>query len=175
MTARGVSNGKAGRPGDSRCTPESVWKPVLRAIEYPWFDLDPCTNSFATVPSAFSYSLERGEDGLEMPWKGQVWVNPPFSDISPWAKKAVRSISHAEAVWVLTPGDSSTRWWQHLAEHASFVVMWKNRPHFPRPGHPKGSPPGPIHVFCITGAEQPYGTWANSLQREGHTVMTPWG
>jgi len=43
-------------------------------------DLDPCSEAFfnATVKATTYYSfLERGEDGLVLPWYGNVFLNPP--------------------------------------------------------------------------------------------------
>jgi hypothetical protein len=37
------------------------------------------------IPAAGHYCL--ADDGLEQPWRGLVWCNPPFSDPLPWARR----------------------------------------------------------------------------------------
>lgn len=52
-----------------------------------------------------------GYNGLAYDWTGErVWVNPPYSDPGPWARKA--AVSDALTV-ALLPVDPSTQWWQH--------------------------------------------------------------
>lgn len=55
-------------------------------------DLDPASCAVAndTVKAARFYSLEAGEDGLSLPWRGRVFLNPP----SPPRRWWQRSIEH---------------------------------------------------------------------------------
>ena len=51
------------------------------------FDLDP-----ASPPGGVDYIpaarfLTKADDGLNAEWAGKVWLNPPFSEMSPWARK----------------------------------------------------------------------------------------
>ena len=55
-------------------------KPVVDALGP--FDLDPCA---APEPrpwptAARHYDITKGQDGLMLPWKGFIWLNPPFGD-----------------------------------------------------------------------------------------------
>src|SRR5689334_4639149 len=47
-------------------------------------DLDPasCAKAQRTVKATKYYSLERGENGLMLPWPGRLWVNPPYCKVS---------------------------------------------------------------------------------------------
>jgi phage N-6-adenine-methyltransferase len=50
------------------------------------FDLDVAHPDCKTnVPATKVYTKE--DDGLNKPWFGNVWMNPPFSNTSPWAYK----------------------------------------------------------------------------------------
>lgn len=57
-------------------------------------DLDPCSESKfqETVKAATYYSLlERGQNGLELPWTGRVLVNPPGGLIREFWRKLIDS------------------------------------------------------------------------------------
>ena len=41
------------------------------------FDLDPCGAPGHTLAER-TYQIDDGEDGLELPWEGRVWLNPPY-------------------------------------------------------------------------------------------------
>lgn len=51
-------------------------------------DLDPCAGSDTSIGS-INYRLEDGDDGLEAPWFGTVFVNPPFTQKGDWLNKAL--------------------------------------------------------------------------------------
>jgi hypothetical protein len=61
------------------------------------FDLDPCSpvGGGDAVPAARRYT--RDDDGLALPWYGFVWVNPPFSQSTPWAD---RFLEHRNGLWL---------------------------------------------------------------------------
>lgn len=92
---------------DSWCTP--AWLTAL----LPHVDLDPCSNARSTVRARRTYDLVRGEDGLALPWFGMVFVNPPYSDVLPWAWK-LQDERELRSAGYLVNADSSTRWWHAL-------------------------------------------------------------
>ncbi len=52
------------------------------------FDLDPCSpNNLPWKTANKFYSLENGENGLELPWNGRIWLNPPYSNWVPFLKR----------------------------------------------------------------------------------------
>ena len=66
--------------------------------------LDPCP---ARLPG------ERIESGLWMPWRGRVYVNPPYGRaIGPWIRKAMTE--PVSEVILLVPARTDTAWFQSL-------------------------------------------------------------
>lgn len=97
------------------------------------------------------YSKE--QDGLSLQWWGNVWCNPPWSDIEPWVVKAwleTMSSSAVLSVAMLLPGDRRHRpWWQRHVEpyrdrrqmRAGVALETHDPPTRPAYGHP-GNPRG---------------------------------
>jgi hypothetical protein len=86
------------------------------------FDLDPAHPGEATpwcsVPAREVYS----SGGLERPWRGFVWMNPPFgprNGLVPWLAKFM---AHGDGV-ALTPDRTSAPWWQEYAPQADRVLF----------------------------------------------------
>jgi hypothetical protein len=81
-------------------------------------DLVPASCELAnrTVKAARYYTKE--DNGLALPWYGNVWLNPPYtqvggkSSIKPWIRKAIES--EANQIILLVPNDASARWFEWL-------------------------------------------------------------
>lgn len=54
-------------------------------------DLDPCSNAASAVRALVDYRLDRGQDGLALPWRASLtYVNPPYGrEVNRWVCKAV--------------------------------------------------------------------------------------
>lgn len=65
-----------GRGGNARRETRWLTPPAIPAA-LGAFDLDPCGAPGHEL-AARTYLLERGEDGLRLPWSGRVWLNPPY-------------------------------------------------------------------------------------------------
>lgn len=97
----------------------------------------------------------REQDGLKQEWIGNVWCNPPYSDIGAWVRKAWSEWN--ERFWLysivmLLPANRTEQgWWQDLVEpelrarRDDFRVEFlRGRPRFDRPNAtvgPKGDRP----------------------------------
>lgn len=117
--ATDVDDKPHGWTSDKWATP---W-PVLRDLEakYGAFDLDPCCEPHTAKAPTF-YTIE--DNGLAKPWFGNVYVNPPFSDVRPWCERAIEATSTSEAklVVMLLPCATDTGWfhevvWPHAELH----------------------------------------------------------
>lgn len=54
------------------------------------FELDVCAppGGIPWIPARRHFTQE--DDGLAQPWRGMVWMNPPFSAPDPWVKRFIR-------------------------------------------------------------------------------------
>lgn len=93
------------KKNDCLQTPEWVWKPLGK------IDLDPCAGEHTRIGAA-NYALERGEDGLSLPWSGFVFCNPPFSQKEIWTEKM---LAHGNGL-LLLPERGSAPWFGPLAK-----------------------------------------------------------
>jgi hypothetical protein len=117
----------------------------------PRVTLDPCSNPFSTVqagrhiqledlsvgkPDKRSGTREQG-DGLAESWKNRsVFVNPPYSNIMPWARKAYE----AKAFIFLVNNVTTTKWYHELVRNGgSYKFEFAKRIKFDPPPRIKPS------------------------------------
>jgi len=109
------------------------------------FDLDPCAGPETEI-AATNWSIQRGQDGLDREWFGDVWVNPPFSEKGRWLDKAVAEYEagRADRVFVVTPDSTDVKSWFHgtIVPHATYVWFSEGRISYvdPETGEPSGHP-----------------------------------
>lgn len=131
---------------DSWCTPQ--WLCDL----LPLVDLDPCSNPRSRVRARRHIMLEStimvplssgpdGEivsgDGLGAVWEGSIFINPPYSNIKPWAEMLGYWVGRKRVAGagVLVNADSSTRWWASLVDELPLRFDFNKRIQFePPPG-----------------------------------------
>jgi len=99
---------------DCQGTPPELARDLKTAIGGR-FDVDPCSGA-EPEPIAHTRYTE-ADDGLaaDSPWFGTVFVNPPYSDAEPWARKAVQAVQDRDAdlVAMLLPSYSASSGWFH--------------------------------------------------------------
>lgn len=92
------------------------------------------------------------EDGLKQPWFGRTWVNPPFSGLEPWLKKAwseMRRLQGPALIAMLLPANRTEQpFWQEQVEpfrdgREDDAVLLRThqlpgRIQFGNPGNPEG-------------------------------------
>jgi phage N-6-adenine-methyltransferase len=120
---------------DDRRTPPDLLAECSELVGVAAFDLDVAASHDNAIADAY-YTVDRS--GLEHPWFGHVWCNPPYSDIRPWVEKAWER--EADTVTMLLPANRTEQaWWQDLIEPkrrtdelATFFLRGRRR--FDRPG-----------------------------------------
>lgn len=150
------------RETDERYTPEWLFRALGET-----FDLDPASpvDGGDCVPAR--RKLTRLDDGLTAAWDGFVWLNPPFSNATPWAR---RFLSHHDGIW-LGP-IANAEWFNTLANASS--ALWLMRDFaFTHPTHSgkRSSMPlgmvglGPRAAASIERAASTLGPQAGAIAR----------
>jgi hypothetical protein len=61
--------------------------------------------------------FDKQSDGLSQKWFGNVWMNPPYSNPTPWVEKFV---SHGQGIALLPV--TTGRWWDSMWNNADAIV-----------------------------------------------------
>lgn len=149
------------RASDEWTTPQ--WLVDQYAAEFGPFDLDPAaTAGDAKAPVFYT----REDDGLSQPWKGKVWVNPPYSAVGHWVAKAAAEVAagNAECAVCLVPARVDARWFRAAQETASVIRVLPQRVKF---GSATDSAPFPsaIIVFGANGRHGSTAKWCAQCRR----------
>jgi hypothetical protein len=98
-------------------------------------------------------TLTVDDDGLSVPWRGQVFVNPPYGRaLKLWVRKCAGEAAAGAVVIGLVPARPDTRWWHdHIAGHAD-VFMLRGRLQFDDGGQ---SAPFPSAVVVWSASQVP--------------------
>jgi DNA N-6-adenine-methyltransferase (Dam) len=125
-----IRNGAFSSETDLHLTPREVLDPVVEVLGK--IDLDPCAEAHgdrANVPARDHYTGK--DDGLSKPWKGRVYMNPPYGlEIQEWVAALVnfhKSGNVPEAI-ALVAARTDTIWFKLLDEYP--VCFWTGRLHF---------------------------------------------
>lgn len=70
------------------------------------------------------YPVDLVSDGLAIEWDGRVWLNPPWDDPLPWARKMAR---HGEGLMLVSAKSTDTKWAQVILAHAHAVLFFQGR------------------------------------------------
>lgn len=107
-------------------------------------DIDPASNPTAqrTVRATTYYTAET--NGLDKPWSGKVWMNPPYSnpEVQQFAEKVIsefRSGNISEAI-VLTNNSADTGWHRAMQDACTRYCTTTGRIRFESPTRQGNSP-----------------------------------
>ena len=83
------------------------------------FDFDPCP-------------LEPKFNGLEIDWKGNIFVNPPYSQVGKWLKKAYQELEkgNSKIIVFLVFANTDTEWFHKYVYHKAELRFLKGRVKF---------------------------------------------
>ena len=104
------------------------------------FDLDPCSPGPGHwVPAKKIYT--KADDGLSQPWRGFVFMNPPFGGRRghvPWLKRFLEHHNGIAIVRAYTSAD----WFHDYAVKAPFMIFPRGKTKFIRADGTVGKAPG---------------------------------
>lgn len=115
----------------------------------PKIDLDPCSHPQSHVVASNTYDIRNGQDGLELPWHGTVFCNPPYSRTGKWLKKCRMHDGTTIALVPANPGDGP--WMKEVWPYATAIGFIQNRVEFRDPRNDKHSKRGRGHALVVWG------------------------
>jgi phage N-6-adenine-methyltransferase len=84
------------------------------------FTLDVCSTPRLAKCRKF-YTLK--QDGLKQEWVGVCWMNPPYSALSKWVRKACEAAKNGAVVVALLPMFTDAVWFHDFAPHATIKLL----------------------------------------------------
>lgn len=89
--------------------------------EYGDYDIDAAASKENAVCEKF-YSKET--NCLKRWWGSNkhIWLNPPYSNITPFVKKAIEQMEHSNQIDMLLPCDTSTGWFYEAQQRAAEII-----------------------------------------------------
>ena len=91
----------------------------------PAYIIEASSKTMGTIDPATYFTID--DDGLSKEWRGNIWLNPPYSGklIEKFADKLLTS-DFAQAI-VLVNNATDTKWFTKLADKADAIVFPKGR------------------------------------------------
>lgn len=119
---------------DHWSTPKGVYNELDKRFN---FNDDPCP-----------LNNNDGIDGLQRSWGKSTFVNPPYSRLRDWCKKAYEESQKGKVVVMLIPSRTDTRAWHDYCMKADEIIFIKGRLKF---GNAKNSAPFPSAIIIFDG------------------------
>jgi hypothetical protein len=98
------------------------------------FDLDPCAAPEPRPWATAARHIALPEDGLEAPWHGRVWLNPPYDQLAfAWL---ARLADHGQGIALMFARTETRGFFATVWQRASALLFLEGRLHF---HHPDGT------------------------------------
>lgn len=115
-------------------------------------DLDPASSDVAQISVRSSRYFTAKDDGLDRPWSGRVWLNPPYSRgiLAAFVSKLLQDLGDVSEAIVLVNNATDARWFHDLLSACHALCLPPGRIRFESPN---GSPHPPRNgqVFFYYG------------------------
>jgi hypothetical protein len=106
---------------DEWLTPRWILEPLGQ------FDLDPAAPTVQPWPTA-RIRYDKPIDGLKQPWKGRIWLNPPFG--REWPKWVAKLADHGNGIALLAARTETRDFFDLVWDKADAICFIRSRPHF---------------------------------------------
>jgi ParB family chromosome partitioning protein len=107
-------------------------------------DFDPASSPLANQTVQAEHFLCLEQDGLKHPWRGRVWLNPPYAQpaIARFSEKLVEEVNsgRVQQAIALTHNYTDTGWFHTLARSADAICFTRGRIGFLSPEGKRASP-----------------------------------
>jgi transcriptional regulator with XRE-family HTH domain len=116
---------------DSRFTPPDFMAAIYAAFGE--VDLDPCAHLLSPVIARRRILVSEGGDGLADEWSGRLaFVNPPFSELLKWLRRAHDQwrAGKIETVVCLVPVRTDSAWFHHTLSADADIYLLQGRVRF---------------------------------------------
>ena len=139
-------------------------------------DLDPATSSNAQkiVRAATWYTVAMNGLRTDLPWRGNVWLNPPYGRGESSARAFVDRLvgeytaGHVtQAITCLNLLSTSAQWFEPVWDHAAEHLVYRGRPNFFQVGR-EGSSPSKGVLLSYFGASPDQ--FADAFQAMGYVI-----
>jgi len=84
-------------------------------------DLDPASNEIANQLVEATRFFTKAENGLQQPWRGRIWLNPPYGgEAENFAKKTIEEYRQGNieaAILLLNANSLGTKWFKPLWDY----------------------------------------------------------
>ncbi|BAY86047.1 C-5 cytosine-specific DNA methylase [Calothrix parasitica NIES-267] len=129
-------------------TPPSIIELVIQVLGE--INLDPCADDGQHIPAGKHYTFD--DNGLEQPWFGKVYMNPPYSHPGVWMKKLQLEFStcNVDEAIALVPAATDTNWLSPVLKTQP-VCFWKGRIKFLGQDYQPKSSARQSHVLVYWG------------------------
>ena len=114
------------KPGQSRQdygTPRRFLDAVERRF-------GPMAVDLASTPENAKAPSRVDGDSLLANWSllsGNLWLNPPFADIAPWARKCYEEVTMQSEIYLLVPASVGTNWFRDWVFQKAYVMFLSPR------------------------------------------------
>ena len=124
----GITPHTAKKPGSTyeRYTPPQYLEAARQVMG--GIDLDPASCEIANQNVKATKFYTEEENGLTKEWRGNIWLNPPYSIVESFVDKLIES-DFKQAI-VLTHNCTETKWFCKLVDRADGIVFPNHRINF---------------------------------------------
>ena len=129
-------------------TPPSIIELVIQVLGE--INLDPCADDGRHIPAQEHYTFD--DNGLEKPWWGKVYMNPPYSHPGVWMRKLQLEFEtgNVDEAIALVPAATDTNWLSPVLKTQP-VCFWKGRIKFLGQDYKPKSSARQSHVLVYWG------------------------
>jgi hypothetical protein len=132
MERKDVAALKTGNPFAKEWSGDNEWYTPAQYIDAAratlgGIDLDPasCEAAQKIVQAGKWYDEE--SNGLEYPWAGRIWLNPPFKYPAPFIDRLIEACASGATGILLTNNNTDTKWWHRAAAACTAICFTAGR------------------------------------------------